>query len=226
MATKPFPSQYIPSAEEQCICGKNKTFSQCCGSSKSKRKPPVGLVLKRGLVKSTLCDKLVAIASQNTAAKLGVAHKPDAEIRSYSKERESSLVDMAGKQELIVKLVEKIYAEIVPSEMHCQTKEFSFPALMRYEPGGYYKKHADAEVYNPSTQLWERKVERDISLLIYLNDDYEGGKLHFNYFNYTFSPRKGDLVLFPSDHRYMHEAQMVKEGVRYVIVSWATIKRS
>ena len=67
-----------------------------------------------------------------------------------------------------------------------------------------------------------KKADRDVSLLIYLNNDFEGGDLRFNYFNYTFSPRKGDVVLFPSDHRYMHEAQLVSKGTRYVIVSWGS----
>ena len=58
----------------------------------------------------------------------------------------------------------------------------------------------------------------------YLNNDFEGGAVRFEHFNYTFFPEKGDLLIFPSDYLYLHEALLVTAGVRYVIVSWANVK--
>ena len=43
-------------------------------------------------------------------------------------------------------------------------------------------------------------------------------------FNYTYRPRKGDLLFFPSDHRYLHQAETVTSGARYAIVSWAALE--
>ena len=60
-------------------------------------------------------------------------------------------------------------------------------------------------------------------MLIYLNDDFKGGMLRFDRFNYRVKPRAGMAVLFPSDCRYIHEAENVTDGVRYAIVSWASV---
>ena len=84
-----------------------------------------------------------------------------------------------------------------------------------------YKPHSDAEFFDQEKRQWCRIFDRDYSLLLYLNDDFRGGEVEFTYFNYTFEPKKGDLLIFPSNYLYLHEAKKVESGVRYVIVSWA-----
>jgi predicted 2-oxoglutarate/Fe(II)-dependent dioxygenase YbiX len=69
-------------------------------------------------------------------------------------------------------------------------------------------------------------MDRDVSLIIYLNREFTGGALRFINFNYEHAPKTGDLVFFPSDHRYMHEAQKVESGVRYAITSWAAYRNT
>lgn len=219
------PSPYIPNPDHQCLCGKKKQFSLCCGSKKRDRKPPVGVVVKRSIVSASYCDKLVDYASQQLVKPLGVTSKEHGHAEAKnSVSRKSLAIDLNDKSKSVYNLVDKIFREVVSSQMNVDIKHFVFPTLMRYEAGGYYHRHTDSEVYNWDRGIWEKKADRDISLLIYLNNDFQGGDLHFNYFNYTFSPRKGDVVLFPSDHRYMHEAQMVSKGTRYVIVSWGSDK--
>ena len=66
-------------------------------------------------------------------------------------------------------------------------------------------------------------IDRDLSVLIYLNDDFEGGEVNFSNFGFDIKPSSGLLIAFPSDHRYLHAAQLVTSGVRYAIVSWAAI---
>ena len=61
-------------------------------------------------------------------------------------------------------------------------------------------------------------------MLIYLNNDFEGGELSFYKLNYQIRPQAGAVVLFPSDHWYLHQAETVKKGVRYAIVSWSSVK--
>ena len=61
-------------------------------------------------------------------------------------------------------------------------------------------------------------------MLIYLSNDFEGGELSFYKLNYQIRPQAGAVVLFPSDHRYLHQAETVKKGVRYAIVSWSAVK--
>ncbi len=218
MASALFPSPYFSQPGSPCFCGKGKPFSKCCGSNKQHRKPPHGVIIKKGALNVKQCQQLVSYAAKQDSKRLAVSHKENTEPTSL--ERQSSAIDMGNKHSTLVSLVEKLL-NIAAAEMNLQIKHFTPPTLMHYGSGDYYHQHSDSEVFNPNLKKWEKKVDRDISLLLYLNDDFDGGDLLFNYFNYTYSPRQGDLVIFPSDHRYLHEAKAVTKGSRYVIVSWA-----
>ncbi|MGB0721584.1 MAG: 2OG-Fe(II) oxygenase [Gammaproteobacteria bacterium] len=82
--------------------------------------------------------------------------------------------------------------------------------LLRYHPGGFYKHHVDHSAGNP----------RALTLLIQVNNGFEGGTLSF--FNGQFELRlqQGDGLLFPSNFMYPHAVRPVTSGVRYTLVSW------
>jgi hypothetical protein len=82
--------------------------------------------------------------------------------------------------------------------------------LLRYGVGGQYKAHHDAY---PA-------VKRAVSVLIYLNDDYEGGEIEFINFDLKIKPKAGTLILFPSNYPYKHIAHPVTSGTKYVLVTW------
>lgn len=58
-----------------------------------------------------------------------------------------------------------------------------------------------------------------LSSVGYINDDYEGGELHFDKLGLTFKPKAGDLYLFPSSYIYSHAAMPVTSGTKYSIVT-------
>jgi hypothetical protein len=58
-----------------------------------------------------------------------------------------------------------------------------------------------------------------VSTVMYLNDNYSGGGLHFPFLDYTYTPEEGDIVLFPSTFLYMHAALPVEEGIKYAAVT-------
>ena len=55
------------------------------------------------------------------------------------------------------------------------------------------------------------------SLVAYLNDDYEGGEIHFPDQNITVKPKAGSLIMFPSQIPYIHEVKPITSGTRYMI---------
>ena len=118
-------------------------------------------------------------------------------------------------------LVRRAFKQHVIPQTGQQIEWFEQPEVLRYVPGGHYRHHADAYYFLPEQQAWTKAVDRDISLLIYLNDDYEGGELEFKRLFYTLRPKAGMLVWFPSDVRYEHMAKHVISGRRYSLVSWA-----
>jgi predicted 2-oxoglutarate/Fe(II)-dependent dioxygenase YbiX len=58
-----------------------------------------------------------------------------------------------------------------------------------------------------------------VSTVMYLNDDYVGGQLHFPFIDYTYEPRAGQIVVFPSSFIYSHASLPVVSGTKYSAVT-------
>lgn len=82
--------------------------------------------------------------------------------------------------------------------------------LLRYKPGEKYNLHYDGGT----------ETARAVSVLIYLNEDYDGGEIEFPNFNLKIKPKAGTLILFPSNYAYAHIAHPVRSGTKYVIATW------
>jgi predicted 2-oxoglutarate/Fe(II)-dependent dioxygenase YbiX len=82
--------------------------------------------------------------------------------------------------------------------------------ILRYQHGQEYKAHYDGGT----------ESKRSISVIFYLNDDYEGGELEFVNFDLKIKPKAGTLYVFPSSYPYAHIAHPVTSGTKYAIVSW------
>jgi predicted 2-oxoglutarate/Fe(II)-dependent dioxygenase YbiX len=91
------------------------------------------------------------------------------------------------------------------------------PQLLVYETGGHYAPHPDT---GPGRVAGLRDADRDVSVIVYLNDGFEGGTLLFPELAVELQPTPGLLVAFPSDPRFLHGALPVTRGLRYAIVSW------
>jgi predicted 2-oxoglutarate/Fe(II)-dependent dioxygenase YbiX len=99
--------------------------------------------------------------------------------------------------------------------------------ILHYGIGGHYIPHVDAEtLYRDDTGLamWEKTLDRDLSIVYFLNDDFEGGELVFPALEQVIRPRAGTMVCFPSDHNFIHGVNPVTEGHRYTVVTWMRIK--
>jgi predicted 2-oxoglutarate/Fe(II)-dependent dioxygenase YbiX len=97
-------------------------------------------------------------------------------------------------------------------------------SLLRYVAGDYYKEHVDS--FNPKhvtqNELGDLAVLgcREISCVIQLNDNFEGGGLSFFGDTYRLPVKTGSVVYFPSSFMYPHQALPVTKGTRYSIVTW------
>jgi predicted 2-oxoglutarate/Fe(II)-dependent dioxygenase YbiX len=99
--------------------------------------------------------------------------------------------------------------------------------ILHYGVGGHYIPHVDAEtLYKDDTDLdlWEKTLDRDVSVVYFLNDDFAGGELFFPVLDLVIKPAAGTLVCFPSDHNYIHGVRPVTAGHRYTVVTWMRVK--
>jgi hypothetical protein len=220
---------FRPDPDKPCLCGKKKNFSKCCGINKLDRSPPYGIILRKNFIPSKACDNLVLYAEDKIGVDLTVRNENAQKKDSFYKEvnqtqRVTTKVNLGEKQSIINKWTEDIYFKFLKNKIKHSIRSFEEPQLMRYVPGGFYIPHSDSDIFDQKEKRWKKIEDRDYSMLLYLNDDFEGGSLRFEFFNFTYQPRKGDLLIFPSNYLYLHEARKVERGHRYVIVSWMNVK--
>lgn len=84
--------------------------------------------------------------------------------------------------------------------------------IIKYIPGEFYKTHVDCGPLKLRT----------LSIIILLNDDFQGGELQFFGGKYIVSLKKYSMVIFPSNFLFPHEVKPVISGIRYTIVSWVS----
>jgi hypothetical protein len=53
------------------------------------------------------------------------------------------------------------------------------------------------------------------SMIVYLNDEYEGGEIEFPNQGISLKPEEGSLIIFPSNEPYLHKVNEVLSGKRY-----------
>lgn len=87
---------------------------------------------------------------------------------------------------------------------------------LRYDKEGHYVQHVDTFFdYNN-----QKTMHRKLTTLLFLNDDFEGGKLFLLYKGDKVYPSQnaGDVVIFPSF--ILHGVEPVTQGIRRSIVTW------
>lgn len=128
-------------------------------------------------------------------------------------------IEMAAQHNEFFRLLRHRFCLAVESAATWYQKEYAISerlehcegnCLLRYQSGEEYTAHYDGATAHG----------RCVSVILYLNDDYEGGELEFVNFGLKIKPRAGSLYLFPSTFAYRHVAHPVTGGTKYAIVTW------
>lgn len=69
----------------------------------------------------------------------------------------------------------------------------------------------------PHVDLNDRNQYIQYTIVVYLNDDYVGGELHFPNHNITVKPIAGSIAMYPSGHPYLHESINITSGRKMLI---------
>ena len=126
----------------------------------------------------------------------------------------------------VKELYDNIVINVINPFYNLTIRDSEVPQFLYYEKGGHYKPHYDAEALwtNPDgTQQWKKSVDRDISTILFLNADFEGGEFIFPKYRIRIRPEPGLLVAFPSTHHYLHGVEPVTSGDRIVSVCWMRV---
>ena len=97
---------------------------------------------------------------------------------------------------------------------HLITNNLNQVDLLKYKVGGKYEVHIDQYT----------NIPRVLSIIMNLNDEYEGGDLVFTDQQSNEIKKiklgMGSIVFFPSNFMYPHTIKPITKGTRYSIVSW------
>ena len=141
--------------------------------------------------------------------------------------RDTQHVEMGPLFPKIADLFKDTVREIINPFYGVQISQSEVPQILSYSVGGHYCPHLDGESLwqTPNGELiWKKSTDRDLSMVFYLNDDFEGGDFIFPDLKIRIRPEPGMLICFPSNRHYKHGVQPVTKGKRYSIVCWAQVK--
>ena len=98
--------------------------------------------------------------------------------------------------------------------------ELEEPQFLRYLPGDFFVAHQDGN----TPVIRDDSRHRRVSVVVFLNDAYEGGSFVFHgkypewQKRYEVPATPGSLIAFRSETT--HEVTPITDGTRYSIVSW------
>lgn len=89
-------------------------------------------------------------------------------------------------------------------------------SVLKYNDGDSYMLHPD----NPFQITEPDKGEGryfPLQMVVYLNENYNGGALEFPDYGITYSPKKGDICIFPTGFAFPHKVYKV-DAPRYILL--------
>ena len=122
------------------------------------------------------------------------------------------------------------------------SKQFNFEIpnteplqIVKYEPGGYYNEHHDSccDDNDHCKDFYSNGGQRKLTILVYLNDDFEGGATYFPKLDLSIkAPKYGAVIFHPLDDNdelchplALHKGTEVTFGVKYICNIWVRQKK-
>lgn len=102
--------------------------------------------------------------------------------------------------------------------------------VVKYDPNGYFKPHYDTthEIEKQSHDFFSHGGHRLATIIVYLNDEFEGGNTHFVNLQKHIKPKKyGGILFYSLDKKgnkchpnSLHEGTKVLSGNKYIANIW------
>ena len=96
----------------------------------------------------------------------------------------------------------------------CVCQRYTDFRVNRYGSGGYMSEHID-NIHHSHGQQYGYP---HLSVLLFLNEDYEGGE--FVVADNKYKTQKGSAIIFPSNFMFPHKVNKIEYGTRWSVVSW------
>lgn len=147
----------------------------------------------------------------------------EGDVLGARKSARKSLVRFIEIDDLHEKILKTINNLVSLKNFHVEKNEKI--QFTKYEMGDYFDWHIDT-IYD-SDNITENVKNRTYSIVIQLNDEYEGGNFLYEDTNTkeinVLKKEKGSIFLFNSSIK--HKVDIITKGVRYSLVIWLKLKQ-
>lgn len=109
---------------------------------------------------------------------------------------------------------------------HITLNHLEMAQIQKYEDSQFVRSHVD--YFNDGKQI--TNSDKMATLIVYLNDDFDGGETFFNHLGFKIKPEKGSALFFDYDYseiinrKTRHEGLPVYNGIKYIITFWVRQK--
>jgi predicted 2-oxoglutarate/Fe(II)-dependent dioxygenase YbiX len=185
---------------------------------------PTPKIFNQQLIDPDTCQRwLERLAGSETKTSHTVRTDIDSNSTVLSEARITENVDITLVEDELIEVVNQLLVNQCSEFFEVEFAQFQYPQLLKYNIGGKYEGHSDSEYFDIDSQRWVPCLDRDISILCYLDQDYQGGELVFDHLNIKITPQTGMVVAFPSHYVYQHQAMPITKGIKHTLVSWTKI---
>ena len=168
----------------------------------------------------------IALSSWETWFAYGQTTEPYGEIKFMQRrliEEELDLEDRGNAEYVLNTLVDAMalcagkYAEIY--DIDKTMLAFAEHALRFSETKYGINKYFEGQYMGPHVDWNEFNSDITYTIVVYLNDDYEGGELYFvdPAIDIKIKPKAGSIVMFPSTLPYLHQSCEITKGRKMLI---------
>lgn len=188
------------------------------------------IVVTESFIAPDVCDWLISRAREHLAPamvfEVGTLRTVHSQIRTNS----SAAFDLVHIDLVVLLICERISAACARPVTAMEA-----PQVLHYAVGQEFRPHDDflyPELPDQAADI-AAHGQRALTLLVYLNDDFEGGETDFPLLGLRFRGRKGDALMFSNvladgapDRRMRHAGLAPTAGEKWLLSQWIRERRA
>ena len=187
------------------------------------------IALARKFISAPLCDWLI---------RLGAPHLRAAEVYEPGSGEAAEHVGRTNRSVMLeLKHTDAVLAFVrsrIAVLANVAIRGLEASQVLHYEVGQEFRPHHDFfDVSNPAyAREVARTGQRALTVLVYLNDGYQGGETAFPLLGRSFKGRKGDALVFwnvdedgAPDWRTLHAGTAPTRGEKWLFSQWVRIRK-
>ncbi len=182
------------------------------------------IINDENILSSKYCDEIINIIDEIIENKKNKVEKWESNQNVnclYFNSDSKCLKDVKKIKELdndVFKIISKVIVKLREDFDIISTGDSGYCFRKIYGPT---RLHKDGIIINPINNRLSIKKVRNMSIIIALNDDYEGGEFYFPKQDFRVKLKKGDIICFPPYYTHPHMVNApLNRTYRYTINTW------